>query len=153
MATPSILKSMGNVMTTTEAAATIGVHRNTIWNAIKIGHIPYLKIGNAIVLDPEDVKLFRARYLRGEVTSTSVDPAKRGRPLKVMMTMAEAAVEIGILPAAVRKAIKNGLIPAQKVGRVIVIDSKDVGVFKTARAARLVAKEAAKAARLVAKAA
>jgi len=148
MATPSILKSMGNVMTTTEAAATIGVHRNTIWNAIKIGHIPYLKIGNAIVLDPEDVKLFRARYLRGEVTSTSVDPAKRGRPLKVM-TMAEAAVEIGILPAAVRKAIKNGLIPAQKVGRVIVIYSKDVEVFKTARTARLVAKEAAKAARLV----
>lgn len=70
-------------MTTTEAAATIGIHRNTMWNAINQGHIPATKIGNAIALDPKDVAAFRARYLRGEVTTTSVEPKKKGRPLKL----------------------------------------------------------------------
>jgi excisionase family DNA binding protein len=83
MATPGIFKLQG-LMTTSEAAKTIGVHRNTIWNAINQGHIPSNKIGNAIALDPKDVADFRARYLRGEITSTAPAPKKKGRPLKVV---------------------------------------------------------------------
>src|SRR3990170_2516900 len=87
MATPGIFKLQG-LMTTTEAAATVGVHRNTVWNAIKQGHIPAHKIGNAIALDPRDVAEFRGRYLRGEVTSTALEPKKRGRPRGSTKTVA-----------------------------------------------------------------
>lgn len=68
-------------MTTSEAAAIVGVHRATIWNAIQQGHIPRKLIGNSSALDPKDVAIFRDNYLRLKVTSTSATPAKKGRPL------------------------------------------------------------------------
>lgn len=68
-------------MTTSEAAAIVGVHRATIWNAIQQGHIPRKLIGNSSALDPKDVATFRDNYLRLKVTSTSATPAKKGRPL------------------------------------------------------------------------
>ena len=82
MAIPGTLRQMG-FLTTSEAARTIGIHRNTIWNAIKNGHIPSRKIGNTIGLTEADVRAFRERYLRGEVTTTSVSPKPKGRPRKV----------------------------------------------------------------------
>jgi excisionase family DNA binding protein len=104
MATPGILKTMG-LMTTSEAADTIGIHRNTIWNAIKQGHIPANKIGNAIALDPKDVAEFRAKYLRGEVTTTSPEPAKKGRPKGSTnrKTGFEATCDCGVCDGALRK--------------------------------------------------
>lgn len=67
-------------MTTSEAAAIVGVHRATIWNAIQQGHIPRKLIGNSSALDPKDVAIFRDNYLHLRVTSTSATPAKKGRP-------------------------------------------------------------------------
>jgi excisionase family DNA binding protein len=87
MAIPGTLKQMG-YLTTSEAAATIGIHRNTIWNAIKNGHIPSRKIGNTIGLVEADVTAFRDRYLRGEVTTTSATPKPKGRPRKAVLPTA-----------------------------------------------------------------
>lgn len=80
MATPGVFKELG-LMTTSEAAALVGVHRATIWNAIQQGHIPTKLIGNSNALRLEDVATFRDNYLRFKVTSTSATPAKKGRPL------------------------------------------------------------------------
>lgn len=78
MATPGIFKELG-LLTTTEAADIVGVHRNTIWNAIRHGHLPKKLIGNAVGLDPKDVADFRDRYINGKIDN-SVIPAAAEPP-------------------------------------------------------------------------
>lgn len=79
MAVPNILSREG-LVTSSQAADMIGLHRNSIWNAIRVGHLKATKIGNAMGLQLEDVTTFRKNYLRGTTTTTSVVPAKKGRP-------------------------------------------------------------------------
>jgi len=79
MAVPNILRREG-LVTSSQAADMIGLHRNSIWNAIRVGHLKATKIGNAMGLQLEDVTTFRKNYLRGTTTTTSVVPAKKGRP-------------------------------------------------------------------------
>lgn len=78
MATPGILKELG-LMTTSEAATLVGVHRNTIWNAIRHGHLPRKLIGNAVALDPKDVADFKDRYINGKIDNSTVpNPEENG---------------------------------------------------------------------------
>lgn len=47
---------------------------------------------------------------------------------KRYISTAEAAKILGISTVAVFKKIKNGILPAQKIGRNYVIDSEDLGI-------------------------
>jgi excisionase family DNA binding protein len=80
MAVPGIIRLRG-LLTTREVAALLGVTNSSIWNAVQVGHLPAVKVGNALAMEPADVAVFREKYLRGEVTTTSAaEPAKKGRP-------------------------------------------------------------------------
>jgi excisionase family DNA binding protein len=49
-------------------------------------------------------------------------------PIKRYISTTEAAKILGISTVAVFKKIKNGVLPAQKVGRNYVIDPEDLGI-------------------------
>jgi len=140
MAIPGILKTLG-LMTTSEAADTIGIHRNTIWNAIKQNHIRSRKIGNSIALRPKDVAKFRAKYLSGAVTTTSKRPKKKGRPRD------SAAVR-----AAKAKAVKQAKAAKVEAAKLAKADRAEAKAAK-AEATKVARAEAREAAKVVKKAA
>lgn len=89
-----MIKEKG-LITTQEAADIVGMHRNTLWNAVHKGQIPSKMFGGTIALDPKDVIAFRNRYHRGEIPTLRskklVVPKKKRTAAEKKAAQAEAA--------------------------------------------------------------
>ena len=68
-------------MTTSQAALIVGIHRNTLWNAIRKKQLKAVLIGNAVALKKKDVIRFRDLYIRGKIVPPP-PPAMKKTPTK-----------------------------------------------------------------------
>lgn len=124
MAIPRVLKESG-FLTTTEAAIIVGVHRATIWNAIQQKHLRSRLIGNSMALSVKDVENYRDNWRRGEVTSTSRSPAKKGRPL-LPATVRRRAAEAAKIAAEAEAKVKAAKAAKKKAARAAKAAEEDL---------------------------
>jgi len=121
------------LVTAKEAAAMLGLGQASVYRYAKLGRLVSYKLpGGQVRIDKESVEKMvaeRAAARKGKPSPGNpiVDEAT---PTGELVGVGEAKEILGVTDAAVRKAIIEGRLPAEKVGGVVSLKREDVEAYR-----------------------
>ena len=113
------------LMTCREASEALreqyGITQGQIKRGCEANKYPYLKIGNRLMVDVDKLR----EILDGEQKRQQLQSLKHQKQ-KHLLSTADLALRIGLSESSIRRAVADGWLPCQVVGRNMRFDLLDV---------------------------